>query len=385
MNAMKPTGRLLKAVASAVVSLVALVAIIAWFAGAFTPKIAPDRKEVGKRPLDPKPTVVEIHEVIQDFPEVAVGTLKAASRTVVSAKVLATIDEVLVAAGDEVEKGQVLVRLSSSDLEARLKQAQEASAAVKAKADVAESEFRRDERLRKSNAISRTEFDASRAAMLVARAEVGRAEQAMKEATVLLSFATIKAVKIGRVVDRLAEPGDTAVPGQPLLTLYDATSLRLEAPVSESLAITLKVGRKLKARIDALDKVVDATVDQIVPQAEAASRSFLVKARLKDADGLFEGMFGRLIIPAGKRSFLCLPTAAIRRVGQLEFVDVVGSDDVVERRFVKVGRSGIPGMTLSDSDKPARVEVLSGLRPGDRVVLRDDPSKTVEKASGEKP
>ncbi|MBN1588054.1 MAG: efflux RND transporter periplasmic adaptor subunit, partial [Pirellulales bacterium] len=77
-------------------------------------------------------------------------------------------------------------------------------------------------------------------------------------------------------------------------------------------------------------------------------------------DGLYEGMFGRLRIPAGTRRHLCLATAAIQTVGQLQFVDVVKPDGkTLERRFITTGRLGLPG----------RVEVLSGLEPGDRVVL----------------
>ena len=73
---------------------------------------------------------------------------------------------------------------------------------------------------------------------------------------------------------------------------------------------------------------LDALIDEIVPQAEAASRSFLVKVRLPRSEDMFEGMFGRLKIPAGTRRFLCLSTDAIERVGQLEMVDVV-HDEVV--------------------------------------------------------
>jgi len=164
-------------------------------------------------------------------------------------------------------------------------------------------------------------------------------------------------------LDRLAEPGDIARPGVPLLVLYDPGSLRLEVPVMENLAVKLKIGDKLTVHIDALDRDVEATVDEIVPQAEAASRSFLVKMALPRSEGLYEGMFGRLRIPAGRRRHLCLPTAAIQQVGQLQFVDVVQSDGkTLERRLVTTGRLGMPG----------RIEVLSGVEAGDRVLLRPE-------------
>jgi RND family efflux transporter MFP subunit len=176
---------------------------------------------------------------------------------------------------------------------------------------------------------------------------------------VLLSHTTISAPKSGRIVDRLAEPGDTARPGEPLLILYDATSLRLEAPVQEHLAVKLRAGDKLDVYIDALDREVESTIDEIVPQADAPSRSFLVKASIPGSDDLFEGMFGRLRIPAGQRRHLCLVTNAITKIGQLEFVEVVTADGHIEKRFIKTGRLGMPG----------RIEVLSGLKVGELVVL----------------
>ena len=209
-------------------------------------------------------------------------------------------------------------------------------------------------------AISRAEFDQASRDLQVARAEQSRARDAISEAEVMLSYTTIIAPKGGRIVDRLAEPGDVARPGEPMLVLYDATSLRLEAPVMEHLAVTLRTGDTLRVYVDALRREVEATIDEIVPQADAPSRTFLVKASLPQSDDLFEGMFGRLRIPSGQRRHLCLNMDAVVRIGQLEFVDVVMEDGIIERRLIKTGQLGTPG----------HQEVLSGLEAGERVVLQ---------------
>jgi multidrug efflux pump subunit AcrA (membrane-fusion protein) len=122
----------------------------------------------------------------------------------------------------------------------------------------------------------------------------------------------------------------------------------------------MSVGQKLQVYIDALEQLFDVTVDEIVPKADAPSRSFLVKTTLPTADHLYEGMFGRLRVPMGNRSHLCVAEAAIQKVGQLEHVDVVLDDGTLQRRYIRTGRVGQPG----------RVEVLSGLEAGERVVLR---------------
>jgi RND family efflux transporter MFP subunit len=300
--------------------------------------------------------------------------LKAASRTVISAKVLATIQEITVSAGDQVNQDDVLIRLDSRDLEAQLRQAEQRLIAAIATREDAETSHARNQRLIERNAISQSELDKSARHLGVSRAEELRAEQAVNEAKVMLSYATLKATRSGRIVDRLAEPGDTARPGEPILVLYDAASLRLEAPVPEHLAVQLRQGDNLKVYIDALRREVESTIDEIVPQADAPSRSFLVKASIPRSDDLFEGMFGRLRIPAGQRRHLCLATDAIHQVGQLEFVEVVTGEGTVEKRFIKTGRLGMPG----------RIEVLSGLKAGERVILKTsaDPSEAADE--GEK-
>jgi RND family efflux transporter MFP subunit len=372
-----------------VVGFVLLILAIAWLAGAFHPKIGPGREQPAARHWagESKEPTYEIHEVTKDYIEEAIGSLKAASRTAISAKVLATIVEVTITAGDQVEEGDVLVQLDAKELETRVRQAEQVLAAATAARKQAEQgvtaavaarkeselDYNRTKSLRERQAVPQAALETATARLDVAKAdelraqqalnqgqaEELRAEQAVDEAKTLLSYATIKAPKAGRIVDRLAEEGDMARPGEPLLVLYDVASLRLEAPVQESLAVKLQVGQKLNVHIDALQRDIEATIDEIVPQADAPSRSFLVKAALPRSSDLYEGLFGRLLIPAGSRRHLCLATDAIQRVGQLQFVDVVVDEDIIEKRFIKTGREGMPG----------RVEVLSGLEAGEKVLL----------------
>lgn len=311
-----------------------------------------------------------VHEVEKSYIEEAVGTLKASSRTVVSSKLLATIAEIRVTAGDQVEQGQELIRLDSKEYEARLDQAKRALEATTANREQAEKAFQRATTLQKQNAVSRSEYDLAQRDLQVATANESQAKQAIQEAEAMLSYTTIKAAKNGRIVDRSAEPGDIARPGEPILVLYDATSLRLEAPVMEHLAVKLKVGDRLSVYVDALQREFEASIDEIVPQADAPSRSFLVKASLPKSEELYEGMFGRLRISAGERRHLCLATDAVIEVGQLEFVDVVLPDGNIERRLIKIGQLGMPG----------RQEVLSGVEAGERVVLHGDAAGKEEPA-----
>lgn len=361
--------KLVRHLSMALVTVVALAVAgvgTAWWIGMFDKKIAPGEAEVTVGMLDPSRHYAtdEVHVIEKAYTEDAVGTLKAASRTEISSRILAAINRINVRAGDKVNKGDVLVELDRQGVQAQLNQAQAALAATQTAVAQAQDDYDRNSRLRNMNpgAISEQAVKNKAFELESAKANENRAEQALTEAKVNLSYTTIEAPKSGTIIETYAEEGDTARPGEPLLALYDPKSLRLEVPVMENLAIKLRVGDELTVHIDALGndgKDFKATVDEKVPQAEAASRSFLVKVSLPPSPDLFEGMYGRLEIPAGTRRHLCLATSAIETIGQLEFVYVVGKDGKPEKRFIKTGRLGMPG----------RVEVLSGLEGGERVLL----------------
>ncbi len=356
-------GILLTRVLPVTAGLIFLVVVVAWLAGVMVEKIEPGPSEAVVRRVDPDQDrgTYEVQEVFKDYTAEAVGTLKASSRTEISSRVLASIEVINARAGQAVTAGDVLIELDRRTLETQLSQAGESLEVAQATLKEAESDHERAVGLIKDRAIAEAEVDRLTANLQVSQARLRQAEQAVSEAKVMVSYTTIKAPKDGMVVDRLAEQGDMARPGEPLLVLYDPTSLRLEVPVMENLAVNLKAGDELRVQIDALNnRQVAAVIDEIVPQAEAASRSFLVKVRLPRSEDMFEGMFGRLVIPVGRRRHLCLHTGAIETIGQLQFVDVVDPDGVLERRFIKTGRYG---------DQVHR-EVLSGLKAGDRVLLK---------------
>ncbi len=97
-----------------------------------------------------------------------------------------------------------------------------------------------------------------------------------------------------------------------------------------------------------------------MPEAQAASRTFQVKVTGPCPKGVYSGMFARMLIPLDEEQVLVIPAGAVRRVGQLELVDVVDGDSTT-RRAIRTGR------TIDDD-----VEVLSGLRPGERVLVPSD-------------
>ena len=125
------------------------------------------------------------------------------------------------------------------------------------------------------------------------------------------------------VVERLAEPGDMAMPGKPLVRLYDENALRVELQVPEELARDDRAGHaRLRCSVDATGAEYHTQVSEIVPASDPASRSFLVRAPLPSGGHLQPGMFARATFAAGSETVLTIPRDAVERVGQLETVRV---------------------------------------------------------------
>ena len=344
-----------------VLAMLLLSGIMAYLAGFFHEKIATDSSRITPGSGSGQPLEVTI--VSEPLIEQAAGTLRAKVEAVISPIITARISTITVWAGDEVKAGEVLVTLDARELEARVDQAHQSVAAVAAKLKQMEKEFARVKKIQREDpgAISRAEIERVQAAWSTAQAEVLRLERQEDEAKTALSYSELTAPIAGRIVERRGDPGDTAIQGEPLLRMYDPATLRLEADVRESLAARLSKKQPLTAEIDALGKQYPVRVDEIVPSADPGSRSFLVKASLPSGAGLYPGMFGRLMIPVGNIEKIYVPIEAVTRVGQLTYV-IMSSKLGPVRRYVRLG----------GSDADGRVEVISGLRAGETILMHSD-------------
>ncbi len=337
-----------------------LFAAVAWLSGGCSEKIGPEDVREDAELAEAGGGTAVVTEMSGMVYEEVSGTIFSARHTTISSKILARIEAIPVRAGDEIEAGTVVAKLDSRDLDARLAAARERVRSAKAASELAQSEQERVAGMHASNVASKRDLDRTEAELRMTRAELERARQNVADAEVGLSYAEIRSPVTGRVVDRLAEPGDTAAPGAPLLRVYDPGAMRLEAPVREGLATRLTPGQSLRVHVESLDLTIEGEIDEIVPAAEPGARTFLVKVRLPHDPRLFSGMFGRIAVPAGEKARLVVPASAIERIGQLEYATVVADDESAARRLVTTGPAAGEGV----------VEVLSGLVPGERVVVR---------------
>lgn len=332
-------------------------------------------KEGGGRTAPAVTAKVEKKEMIQMYE--AVGTIRPLTESVIESQVSAQVLKVFFTPGKSVEQGELLISLDSRQLTARMKQAGEGLSVAKnnleqamksmdeasANLDQTRAAYERTQKLFESDIVpvqkleidkaaflqSKARLERSKDAVLSAKSTIRQAEQVVKEARIALGYTEIKAPASGIVAKRMADPGDLAVPGKPLMVIQTSGALRLEASVREGLISRVILGGEYQVRIDTVQSKVDARIEEIVPYADPATRTFLVKAALPQTPGIYPGMFGRLMIPVGREDTLVIPQEAVIRVGQLEQT-LVKKDKGWQRVYIKTGK------TLEN-----RIEVLAGL------------------------
>ena len=343
-----------------VVALAVLLLMVAWLAGSFDEKVSPTLNEKANKKISAaiiesnnSYTVVASKEAI--FEPVA-ASLEAKQATIISARILARIEQVNTRSGNLVKKGDLLIQLEQNDLQSQVLQAKQNVNAMQARAKESKQNLDRAVELFKTKLISEFELDKSQTNYQTIYAELTAAKQSLSQAQTTLSYATLIAPIDGRIVDRFAEPGDTAQPGIKLLSLYNPLSLRVEAHVREQLALTLTNGQKIEIELPSVNKVITGEIEEIVPAANTGSRSFLVKARITYNENLLPGMYARMLIPAGEETKLTIPTKSVAHVGQLDFV-WLNIDGEVQRRLIRLGK-----------ERNSMITVISGLTVGDKVI-----------------
>ena len=332
-----------------------------------------DRKQAPTaREAAPNLALVKVQTTTAPDAIESTGTVRAAESAQLSAQVLASVIAVNVREGDRVHKGQTLVVLDDAQLQAATDRAsavvsvaEKEMAAADANYTLTEATLKRYQTLFDKKSASPQEFDevkarysAAQAQLEAAHAGEAQARAALLEAKTMQSYTRLLAPFDGVITEKRVEAGGIASPGMPLLTLESTGHYRLEANVNEMDIAAVRVGMTAPVTIEAVaTQPIEARVAQIVPAADPASRSFMVKLELPAVPNLRSGLFGRVSIAKGNRRSMFIPRTAILDRGQLQAVYVIGNDQVVNLRYVTLGRPHDNG-----------VEVLSGIEPGEELV-----------------
>jgi RND family efflux transporter MFP subunit len=238
-------------------------------------------------------------------------------------------------------------------------------AASDADYNLAASTLARYQSLFERKSISPHEFDQVQAQAKAAAAHRDQAQAGLKQATAAeaqarsgLGYTRIRAPFDGIITEKRVDPGALAAPGVPLVTIEDTRRFRMEVTVDEHDIALIRLGASANVAVDALGEFSGKVV-QIVPAADPASRSFLVKVELPADARLRSGLSGHARFNRGERQAITIPRDAVLDRGQLQAIYVVGPDKLANLRYVSLGKPAGQG-----------VEVLAGLQEGEWLVAQ---------------
>ncbi|WP_374564845.1 efflux RND transporter periplasmic adaptor subunit [Ideonella sp.] len=311
------------------------------------------------------------------------GVVQAVRQTTVAAQVPGAVVALEVRAGDSVKAGQVLARLDARAAEQTAAAGAAQAQAARAAQDEATKEFARQQQLYEQHYISRAALDRAEAQYKSAQAQAGAQLANAGAARTQSGFYVVKAPYAGVVADVAVVLGDMAMPGTPLLTLYDPLAMRVSVAVPQTVATRWSPDAAVQIELPGLPggRAVTPAKTRLLPAVDPATHTLELQLDLPAGlAGVRPGMFARAWLPgaseagssAGPSARLYVPARAIVTRAELTAVYVVGADGRVSLRQVR------RGATVGE-----QVEVLAGVSAGERVAL--DPQAAARASLGATP
>lgn len=289
------------------------------------------------------------------------GSVQPLNHTILRAEVAAVVQEITVRPGERVKKGQLLARLETADLSARLREKQSNLDSARSALNLAEINRKKAVTLTQRGVKSQTTLDEAENAWRNARANVAALEQQVTMARKALSDAAIYAPIDGLIGDRFVNPGERVPVDAKLFGIADLDVMEVEALVPARDVPLLKVGQTVVLRVEGFaDRVFEGHIERISPTAQSGSRSIPVYILLRNPDlSLRGGMFGSgEAVLAEAANIVAIPAEALRREGS-ETVIYVLAGDRLQRRSVRVAL---------DNTTDGRIGIGSGLAAGETVI-----------------
>jgi HlyD family secretion protein len=306
----------------------------------------------------------------------ASGYVVARRKAAVASKGTGTLVFLGVEEGDRVKKGQVIARLDDSDVAATLQRTRENLRLAQADLNDAKQSHERMRVLLKEGAVAQAEFDSAEARYGRVVATIEAARFAVKEAEVAVENTRIVAPFDGTVLKKNADVGEIVAPlagaassKAAVVTIADMASLEVEADVSEANITRVSAEQNCEIALDAYPQQrYPGYVSKIVPTADRAKATVLVKIRFRDYDQrVLPEMSAKVtFLAAGSpantetKTVLTVPTAAVATSDGRQVIFQIKDDRAVEVAVTTGEKLG------------SLLEIKSGLKEGDKVIAKVD-------------
>ncbi len=287
------------------------------------------------------------------------AVVEAGREATLAAQVTGRILALSVDAGDSVRQGQLLARIDDSEVRQGVVGNQAQVAQAEANLANAQAQYERAKQLVARKFMSPASLDQAQAAYRAAQAQVAAARAGVAQASATRGFSSITAPFSGLLSARLAQVGDMASLGRPLLTMFDPATLRVIASVPQEKLEAVRKSGRASIEFQAQGQWIESASVTVLPAADSLTHTSQVRIELPRAvSGIYPGMFARAHFAVSAVKKLLLPQATIVRRSEVTAVYVVKGEQV-QLRQVRLGEASAAGL----------IEILAGLEAGEQVAL----------------
>lgn len=319
-----------------------------------------------KTVTDNSPVIsVTVSQVANDInnPFLAVsGKIQSEKTATLSTRMMGFVTSTPVNVGDKVSKGQLLIAINNSDLQAKKAQVNASIIEAKAAFTNAEKDYNRFKNLFADKSASQKEFDDITAHYQMAKARLEAANQLKNEIDAQFVYSNITAPFSGVVTSKMIEKGDMANPGQPLIAIESPGDFEVMAMVPESEIVAIKTGISVDVVVKSINQTLKGIVKEVSTSSKNTGGQFLVKIGLdKSNTRILSGMFATVQFPIAKNTktnTILIPTDVIVSNGQLSGIYTVSQSNTAILRWLSLGK------TYGN-----QVEVLSGLNADESYIV----------------
>ena len=293
------------------------------------------------------------------------GALRAVDQASVKARVAAEVREVLVREGESVTAGQILVRMDTSEFQARVDQAKGNLHAMRAQLDIATKNRDNNRALLDKGFISRAAFDNTASQFAAAQANVESAQGALDIVQKLLNDSVVRAPISGLIAVRNVQPGEKVSTDYKLLDIVNLKRMECEALVPTSDIPKIKIGQSVLLHIEGLTEEYIGNVTRINPATQAGSRSIAIYIQVANPQDMLKvGMFvdAQLVLRT-KAHVIAIPLTAMHKESSGAYVYALENNLIVKKN-ITLGQEGRSG-------EVALIEITSGLNAEDQIVKTD--------------
>ena len=294
---------------------------------------------------------------------IASGKIQAAKSANLSTRTMGFVNKIYVNVGDKVSKGQLLLSINNTDLQAKRAQVNAGITEAKVAFINAEKDYTRFKNLFAENSASQKELDDMTAHYEMAKARLEGANQMKNEIDAQFKYANIRAPFSGMVTNKFIEAGDMANPGMPLIAVESPKQYEVTAMVAESDISQVKPNAKVDVLVKSMNQSISGVVTEISTSAKNTGGQYLVKIALDKTNAkILSGMFATVQFPIEKtvttRSMIMVPTSSIVLKGSLKGIYTVSEQNTAILRWLRLGK------TFGEN-----VEVLSGLSADESYIV----------------